>query len=85
LKIAATTFKHQHINNYSGVQIMSDPNYIRKQASRMRDYEHPQAKEDAGWRILSNSDEPGLSDDGSLSQEQMQKAQAIADKVLADE
>ena len=63
---------------------MSDPNYIKKQATRMQSATHPKAKEDAGWRILSNSDEPGLSDDGSLTPEQMQKAQAIADRALSN-
>ncbi|NEQ77934.1 MAG: hypothetical protein F6K23_35960 [Okeania sp. SIO2C9] len=53
---------------------MSDPNYIKKQAIRMQSAQHPRAKEDAGWRILSNADEPGLSDDGTLTPEQMQKA-----------
>ncbi|NET46784.1 hypothetical protein [Okeania sp. SIO2B3] len=63
---------------------MSDLNYVRKQAQRMRDSEHPKAKADAGWRILSNSNEPGLSDDGTLTPEQMQKAQTIAAEVLED-
>ncbi|NER01451.1 MAG: hypothetical protein F6K17_01810 [Okeania sp. SIO3C4] len=63
---------------------MSDPNYIKKQAIRMQSAQHPKAKEDAGWRILSNADEPGLSDDGTLTQKQMQKAESIAREALKD-
>ena len=61
-----------------------DKNYVRKQATRMQSAQHPRAKEDAGWRILSNSDEPGLSDDGTLTQKQMQKAESIAREALKD-
>ncbi|NET44857.1 hypothetical protein [Okeania sp. SIO2B3] len=61
---------------------MPDNNYIKKQAAKMQSATHPRIKEDAGWRILSNSDEPGLSDDGTLTPEQMQKAQAIASEAL---
>ncbi|NET29988.1 hypothetical protein [Okeania sp. SIO1I7] len=61
-----------------------DKSYIRKQATRMQSATHPRAKEDAGWRILSNSDEPGLSDDGTLTPEQMQKAETIAAEALKD-
>ncbi|NET30242.1 hypothetical protein [Okeania sp. SIO1I7] len=61
-----------------------DKNYVRKQATRMQSAQHPRAKEDAGWRILSNSDEPGLPDDGTLTPEQMQKAETIAAEALKD-
>lgn len=61
---------------------MPDKNYIAKQAKRMETAQHPRAKEDAGWRILSNNDEPNLSDDGSLTPEQMQKAEDIAAEAL---
>ncbi len=63
---------------------MSDPNYIRKQATRMQSAQHPKAKEDAAWRILSNVDEPNLSDNGTLTQKQMQKAESIAREALKD-
>ena len=62
-----------------------DKSYIKKQATRMQSSTHPRAKEDAGWHILSNADEPGLSDDGTLTPKQMQKAESIAREALKDD
>lgn len=61
-----------------------DKEYIKHQAQRARTTNSEPARENFLWRILSNSDEPGLSWDGSLSPEQKQKAQSIADRALRD-
>ncbi|MGK7895246.1 MAG: hypothetical protein AB4372_16895 [Xenococcus sp. (in: cyanobacteria)] len=65
-----------------------DKNYIKKQAKRAKATNSTAAKDDCLWRIASNCDfeqYEGFGDDGSLSPELKQKAQAIADEVLTDD
>lgn len=62
----------------------ADLEYIRHQAKRARTTHIRCNKEHFLWRILSNSSEPNLSHDGSLTPSQWAKAQSIADQVLSD-
>jgi len=62
----------------------SDNNYIRKQAQFMQNNsDNQQAYEDAAWRLMTDTDETdGLSRDGSLTPEQLERAEEIASQVL---
>ncbi len=57
---------------------MSNQDYAKKQSAIILSAQSPRVKEDAGWRLLSHLDEPGLAPDGTLTPEQMAKAERIA-------
>jgi len=54
-----------------------DKQYIAKQAKLAHKTDNKLVKQDCYWRILSNSDCPDLSEDGSLTKSQYQQAEEI--------
>ncbi|NES01739.1 MAG: hypothetical protein F6K22_02220 [Okeania sp. SIO2F4] len=54
-----------------------DKQYITKQAKIAQKTDNELVKKDCYWRILSNSDCPDLSEDGSLTTSQYQQAEQI--------
>ncbi len=54
-----------------------DRQYIAKQAKLAQETDSELVRKDCYWRILSNSDCPDLSEDGSLTPSQYQQAEQI--------
>ncbi len=54
-----------------------DRQYIAKKAKLAQETDSELVRKDCYWRILSNSDCPDLSEDGSLTPSQYQQAKQI--------